>query len=126
MTHLVSTFRVIFMVYQHDISSPSSLGSYRSRFFTNDRPINSIFIAHIFILKLVHHDKVYVSNIHLSMPQAICLSCGLLILQVWFMVASFHHSFNTCGNFSKLQNALILFAFRRLWATTLLCAYKYI
>jgi hypothetical protein len=30
------TYSVIFMVYRHDISSPSSLGAYWSRFFTND------------------------------------------------------------------------------------------
>jgi hypothetical protein len=46
-------------------------------------------------------------------------------LELWFahtssMVASFHHSFNTCGNFSKLHYALILFAFPGLWAMTLL------
>jgi hypothetical protein len=42
--------------------------------------------------------------------------------KLWFahtssMVASVHHSFNTCSNFSKLHYALILFAFPRLWAT---------
>jgi hypothetical protein len=86
MTHIVSTFCVIFMVYRHDIFSPSSLGSYKSRFFTNNWPINNIFIILIFILNPFQHDKVYISNIHLTMHQAICLSCGLLILQVWLLL----------------------------------------